>query len=58
MERLPSATHDPELFAVHSLQQLSIPFARVYSAKHQFGIWRAFVMLPEVMSASEDIWQR
>jgi hypothetical protein len=49
---------DPELFAVHSLRQLLIPFARVDSVKRHFGIRRAFVILPEVMSASEDIWQR
>lgn len=39
----------PRIVAVHSLQRLSIRFARVDSVKRHFGIWRAFVMLPELM---------
>jgi hypothetical protein len=55
---LGGAIHDRS-DAVQSLQQLSIPFARVFaSAKRHFGMRRALVMLLEAMSASEDIWQK
>jgi predicted component of type VI protein secretion system len=55
---LAGAIHDRS-DAVRSLQRLSIPFAPVFpSAKRRFGMRRAFVMLLEATSASEDIWQR
>jgi len=49
---------DPELLQWIHCDSFQFPFARVHSVKRHFGIRRAFVILPEVMSASEDIWQR
>ena len=48
MERLPCAMHDPEL--LQSIQYNSFQFrSPVLHLLGHFGIWRAFVMLPEAM---------
>jgi hypothetical protein len=58
MECSPSAIYDMKwrnAFTATPVNSVRLVFA---SVKRHFGIRRAFVMLPEAMSTSEDIWQR
>ena len=58
MERSPSAIYDMKWCSAITATALNSVLPVFESVKRHFGIRRAFVLLSEVMSTSEDMWQR